>query len=147
VPDNGSGVAIDRRIARLRAFAAAMHVAHPVRDGWQSWLTEDTLVCRCEEVPVAALAAAVDLGATDARTAKLLSRCGMGWCQGRVCGEAVSRIVASRTGADPAGRLAADLAGTANRPVAVPITLGQLAVEPAGSLAHRTPAPTGGSDA
>ncbi|WP_198954957.1 (2Fe-2S)-binding protein [Kineosporia sp. R_H_3] len=116
-----------------------MHVAHPVRDGWQTWLTDDTLVCRCEEVTVAGLTSAVDdLGATDARTAKLLSRCGMGWCQGRMCGEAVSRVVSARTGADPrrtADRLAADLAGTANRPVAAPITLGLLA---------QPPTPTGG---
>lgn len=127
------------RLRRLRAFAAAMHVAHPVRAGWQTWLTDDTLVCRCEEVTVAGLTSAVDdLGATDARTAKLLSRCGMGWCQGRMCGEAVSRVVSARTGADPrrtTDRLAADLAGTANRPVAAPITLGLLA---------QPPTPTGG---
>ena len=122
------------RLRRRRAFAAAMHAAHPVRDGWQTWLGGDTLVCRCEEVTVDGLVSAVDdLGATDARTAKLLSRCGMGWCQGRMCGEAVSRIVSARTGAGPgpaAARLAADLAGTANRPVSAPITLGLLAVEP-----------------
>ena len=119
------------RLRRLRAFAAALHAAHPVRDGWQTWLTDDTTVCRCEEVTVAGLTEAVDdLGATDARTAKLLSRCGMGWCQGRMCGEAVSRIVSARTGAaDPAACLVTDLAGTAHRPVAAPITLGLLAAD------------------
>lgn len=142
-------------VARLRAFAAALHAAHPVRDGWRTWLHDDTLVCRCEEVPLHALHAVVDdLGATDARTAKLLSRCGMGWCQGRVCGEAVSRIVSARTGAaDPAARLVTDLVGTGTRPVAVPVPLGLLAAgDRAGRLDHPdpadpTPTPTGGSDA
>ena len=39
-----------------------------------------------------------DLGASDPRTAKLLSRCGMGWCQGRVCGDGVARLVSDATG-------------------------------------------------
>jgi thioredoxin reductase len=118
--------AVAARRSRLAAFAAAMHAAHPVRDGWAGRLTGDTLVCRCEEVPVAAVHEAVDdLGATDARTVKLLTRAGMGWCQGRVCGEAVSRLVALRTGTtfDP---YTAVLGGAA-RPVAVPVPLGVLA--------------------
>jgi NADPH-dependent 2,4-dienoyl-CoA reductase/sulfur reductase-like enzyme len=41
----------------------------------------DTVICRCEDVPLAALA-----GFTDARAAKLATRCGMGACQGRWSG-------------------------------------------------------------
>jgi NADPH-dependent 2,4-dienoyl-CoA reductase/sulfur reductase-like enzyme len=44
---------------------------------------ENTLVCRCEDVPHAALRACS--GWTDA---KLHTRCGMGACQGRICGMA-----------------------------------------------------------
>jgi hypothetical protein len=120
---------VDARRARLAAFAAAMHGAHPVRDGWTGWLSADTLVCRCEEVSAATIDDAVtELGASDARTAKLLTRAGMGWCQGRMCGEAVARLVASRTG----GRLDpyADLLGGGARPVAVPVALGVLAGDP-----------------
>ena len=47
----------------------------------------DTLVCRCEDVPYAALTPH-----TDWRSAKLASRCGMGACQGRVCGGAVQQL-------------------------------------------------------
>lgn len=110
---------------RLRAFASAMHLTHPVRDGWQSWLTDDTLVCRCEEVPVGRLGEATDeLGATDVRSAKLLTRAGMGWCQGRVCGYATGCLVATRSGRP------FDPATVAARPVAVPVTLGMLARDP-----------------
>jgi NADPH-dependent 2,4-dienoyl-CoA reductase/sulfur reductase-like enzyme len=117
---------IASRRARLAAFASAMHGAHPVQNGWAGWLADDTVVCRCEEVPARAIDEAVtELGASDARTVKLLTRAGMGWCQGRMCGEAVARLVASRAGTplDPY----ADLLAAAARPVAVPVPLGILA--------------------
>jgi NADPH-dependent 2,4-dienoyl-CoA reductase/sulfur reductase-like enzyme len=114
------------RRTRLAAFAAALHQAHPVRDGWATWLDGGTTVCRCEEVTLGALHEAVDeLGASDARTAKLLTRAGMGWCQGRMCGEAVARLVAARAGSSFDGHR--DLVGGAARPVAVPVSLGAVA--------------------
>ncbi len=47
-----------------------------------------TLLCRCEDVPYGAVA-----GFTDWRQAKLHSRCGMGACQGRVCGSAAEFLL------------------------------------------------------
>lgn len=118
-----------RRRDRLRSFAAAMHRAHPVPPFWMDTLGMDTrgastLVCRCEEVTVQRLRDAVDrFGASDARSAKLLSRVGMGWCQGRFCGFASSCLVSSWTG------VSYDPSGTAERPLAVPVPLGTLAAE------------------
>jgi NAD(P)H-nitrite reductase large subunit len=78
-----------------------MHRVHRV-DGWVQHVTEDTLVCRCEEVTAGALRAACrDLGATDARAAKLMTRAGMGLCQGRTCGRAVAELLATETGVPP----------------------------------------------
>lgn len=82
--------ALVRRRAGLRAFAAAMHRAYPVPRGWDDRLRDDTIICRCEEVPYARIREALDLGATDPRAVKLLTRAGMGWCQGRVCGFATT---------------------------------------------------------
>ncbi|GGT10890.1 hypothetical protein GCM10010254_34540 [Streptomyces chromofuscus] len=60
---------------------------------WAERITGDTLVCRCEEVPASAVRAAVgELGAGDVRTVKLLTRAGMGWCQGRMCAPAVAAL-------------------------------------------------------
>ena len=99
------------RRERLADFAAAMHAAHPVRDGWTTWVADETLACRCEEVPVRAVRGAVhELGADDARTVKLLTRAGMGWCQGRMCGEAVARLVADAAGARRSTRTATSCA-------------------------------------
>ncbi len=135
--DQGRRAVSDRTVRRLRrtikrgrAFAAAMHRAHPVPSGWQGWLRPQTTVCRCEEVTVEDLCVARDsLGAADARTVKLLARPGMGWCQGRVCGYATAKLAA------PAGeRLnAADLASTAKRTLAAPVSLGDLATSDTGS--------------
>jgi D-hydroxyproline dehydrogenase subunit alpha len=106
--------ALSRRRDRLAAFARALQSAYPVRPGWMRWLRDDTLICRCEEVPLSAVREAQELGAVDARSVKLLARPGMGWCQGRICGYAVACLA----GEDPAAP---------RRPIAQPIRLGDLA--------------------
>jgi thioredoxin reductase len=126
-----------RAIRRGRAFARAMHLAHPVPSGWSEWLDDDTTVCRCEEVTAGDIRyARDDLGADDQRTVKLLARPGMGWCQGRVCGYATACLasggrdgVHSRGDAPRATRelSAADLRPLASRPLCAPVSLGDLA--------------------
>jgi NADPH-dependent 2,4-dienoyl-CoA reductase/sulfur reductase-like enzyme len=113
-----------RRVGRARAFAASMHAAHPVPRHWADWLTPETLVCRCEEVTSGQICAARDeLGATDARTLKLMARPGMGWCQGRVCGFATAKLAAGPDRQLTAG----DLRPLAKKPLAAPVSLGELA--------------------
>ncbi|MGW1895449.1 FAD-dependent oxidoreductase [Streptomyces sp. NPDC002004] len=115
------GGALRRLRARARVFAEAMAEVHAPRPGWSTWLTGETEVCRCEEVPAALIHEAVDLlGARDARTVKLLTRAGMGWCQGRVCGHAVSCLAA---GDGPPG----EQGGPGRRLLAAPVLLGTLA--------------------
>ena len=112
-------------IRRGRAFAGAMHRAHPVPPTWSTWLTPETLVCRCEEVDVATVERARDeLGGGDARTAKLLTRTGMGWCQGRVCGFATALLAAQQEGR---ALTVDDLRPTAKRTLSTPVSLGRLA--------------------
>ncbi|MEU8527406.1 NAD(P)/FAD-dependent oxidoreductase [Streptomyces sp. NPDC048629] len=115
-----------RRRARMRAFAGVMTAAHAPGAGWPGWLTDDTDVCRCEEVTAHRIREATrDLGARDARTVKLLTRAGMGWCQGRMCGPAVACLAAGRDGAaapDPASPPSPE-----RRLLAVPVPLAALA--------------------
>lgn len=122
VPQNQTRV-LQAAVAKGRRFAGAMHRAHPVPEHWQDWLRPETTVCRCEEVTYGDLRTACDeLGADDPRTAKLVARPGMGWCQGRVCGFATACITA------PDGVPGvADLASIAKRTLAAPITLAELA--------------------
>jgi len=108
-----------RSRAALRRFAHAMHRSHPIPPGWVDRLSDDTTVCRCEEVPFAALRSMrQDLDAHDGRSAKMLTRAGMGYCQGRTCGYAVGRIL---------GQDASPTSGFAERSVSSPLTLGALA--------------------
>ncbi|WP_415951649.1 FAD-dependent oxidoreductase [Streptomyces sp. KLOTTS4A1] len=121
VPVGGSVRALRRRRDRMRAFAEVMAAAHAPGPGWTRWLDDATDVCRCEEVTAGRVREAVDdYGARDARTVKLLTRAGMGWCQGRVCGPAVTCLA----GQAEAGRLPAS---PERRPLAVPVPLGTLA--------------------
>ncbi|TJZ57295.1 FAD-dependent oxidoreductase [Streptomyces piniterrae] len=110
---------LQRRRDRMRAFAGAMAAAHAPGPGWSGWLTDDTDVCRCEEVTAGQVREAIeDLGARDARTVKLLTRAGMGWCQGRMCGPAVACLAARGRAAEPL---------VERRPFAVPVPLSALA--------------------
>ncbi|WP_326758583.1 FAD-dependent oxidoreductase [Streptomyces phaeochromogenes] len=117
-PERSSYASAAKARAGLREFFAAVDTvcAPPAR--WAEQVTDDTVVCRCEEVPASAIREAVDeLGAGDVRTVKLLTRAGMGWCQGRMCGPAVAGL--ARCPETPS-----------RRPFARPVPLGVLAREP-----------------
>ncbi|WP_248796347.1 FAD/NAD(P)-binding oxidoreductase [Pseudomonas sp. MWU13-2105] len=73
--------------ARWQGFADALQHSFRLNPRLKSLARPDTLVCRCEDVPYSALAAHADW-----REAKLASRCGMGACQGRVCGAAAQHL-------------------------------------------------------
>lgn len=69
--------------ARWEAFAGQLNRHFALDPALRQMPQADTLVCRCEDVNHASLSQCSDW--TDA---KLHSRCGMGACQGRVCGAA-----------------------------------------------------------
>lgn len=107
-----------------KLFAKALQRSYPVGRGWQEWLRDETVICRCEEVCSQEIIESVqELGAEDARTSKLFTRAGMGLCQGRICSRNVSDLVAGTTKCPVSRneRLAAS-----NRPIAAPISLGVL---------------------
>jgi NAD(P)H-nitrite reductase large subunit len=61
-------------------------------------MTERTLICRCEEVGAAEIAAALQHGALTVDDVKRRTRAGMGACQGIFCIPAIAAIVAEGTG-------------------------------------------------
>ncbi|GLQ88598.1 NAD(P)/FAD-dependent oxidoreductase [Dyella flagellata] len=71
----------------VRNFAAALREHFKLDPGIHALADPDTLICRCEDVPLQALQ-----GFDDARSAKLATRCGMGACQGRICGTALAEL-------------------------------------------------------
>lgn len=115
-----------RRLARLARFRAALDRAYRLRPGLVALAAADTLVCRCEELTRAEVEAGIAAGGTDLRTLKVMTRLGMGPCQGRMCWPATARLLAARTGTsvEAAGPLSA-------RPPTTPISLGCLGEEAA----------------
>ena len=68
---------------KARQFGSALNRTFAIRDELRSLADETTVVCRCEDVQYGQL-----IEFENWRTAKLQTRCGMGPCQGRVCGAA-----------------------------------------------------------
>jgi NADPH-dependent 2,4-dienoyl-CoA reductase/sulfur reductase-like enzyme len=69
---------------KSRRFARVLGQTFSLRRELRSLPSPETMVCRCEDVPYSRLREH-----TSWRAAKLHTRCGMGPCQGRVCGPAV----------------------------------------------------------
>lgn len=115
------------RASRIR-LRWARHAARLLDEGsglpalWSSWLDDDTIVCRCEEVPWRQVAEVIDEGIGDVRGIKGQTRCGMGWCQGRICGPALQSATAIR-----GRRRVGDVGDLATRRLATPVAIGDLA--------------------
>ncbi|EKF41527.1 BFD domain-containing protein (2Fe-2S)-binding domain-containing protein [Nitratireductor indicus C115] len=56
---------------------------------------DETLICRCEEVSLGTVRAAIAAGADGTRSLKAATRCGMGPCQGRQCTVSVASALAA----------------------------------------------------
>lgn len=69
--------------SQWQAFACHLEATFALRDELKQLCHDDTIVCRCEDVCYQELKIHADW-----RSAKLHTRCGMGPCQGRVCGTA-----------------------------------------------------------
>jgi NADPH-dependent 2,4-dienoyl-CoA reductase/sulfur reductase-like enzyme len=111
------------KVRRARHFARLLARLYPLADhGWPDRLDPGTVVCRCEEATLADLRRAIAAGAADLRTIKGLTRCGTGYCQGRICGPVAQYAAARLT-----GRTLTELGDLHTRHLATPIPLSTLA--------------------
>jgi D-hydroxyproline dehydrogenase subunit alpha len=85
--DTKKASALYSRRDRERAFGERLHAAFRLRPALQTLSREDTIVCRCEDVMFARLK-----DYSSWTEAKLQTRCGMGPCQGRICGPATATL-------------------------------------------------------
>lgn len=100
--DLGHSVAADeqtrirQRLRRLHGFQRALARAFAWPAGWLATTPAETILCRCEAVTLGAFRAALEkpLGPREINRAKALSRCGMGRCQARFCGPAMTEAMA-----------------------------------------------------
>lgn len=97
-----------------RLFRPSRHFRIPEDDA--------TIVCRCEEVTAERVRASVALGCIGPNQLKGFSRCGMGPCQGRMCGLTVSEMIAQCRDVP-----VAEVGALRLRPPVKPLLLGELA--------------------
>ncbi|MDR3533053.1 MAG: NAD(P)/FAD-dependent oxidoreductase [Rhodopila sp.] len=76
----------------VRPLLDALFAPRPMR------LDDATLVCRCEEVTAGAVRQAARAGCQGMNQLKAYTRCGMGPCQGRMCGPVAIEVLADARG-------------------------------------------------
>ncbi len=118
----------DREAAPLRRELDPHLAARPFIDRLflprESFLApaDTVLVCRCESVTARQIRAAVDLDCVGPNQMKAYTRCGMGPCQGRMCGLTACEVIARARGLEP------EAVGVFNvRPPLKPLSVRELA--------------------
>jgi NAD(P)H-nitrite reductase large subunit len=104
------------RLLRLRRALDGISIPRP---GLYELATDDTIVCRCEEITLREIKEAVEEGAVEMSEVKRITRMGMGLCQGRMCGPALQEIIAGLTGLPPSS-----IGHLKPRPPVKPVPLG-----------------------
>lgn len=107
-------------LARERRFARLLGDLFTPAPALYELATDETVVCRCEEVTRGEIREAIDCGCQSVTWVKRMTRAGMGLCQGRICGHLVARSIAEKTGQDP-GHLLPDTVRPPVKPVPLEI--------------------------
>ena len=110
--------ALRRELERQRRFAAVLDDLFPLSAHLGDLLTDDTLLCRCEEITVGQVRQAIAEGATTVSAVRMVTRAGMGRCQGRMCGPPLAELLAQAL-----GRPVEAVGQATPRPPVVPVPL------------------------
>lgn len=108
--------AAERTRRNCRDFAEHMLRTFALKPRILDLARPDTIVCRCESVPRAEIEYHAALWEGSQRAVKQNTRCGMGRCQGRICGYAAGQLVA-RHATGGSGPLAPDPARMPVKPL------------------------------
>lgn len=95
---NNATKSLRRRLRRAECFGAAMAELMELPATLVDAIPNETVVCRCEDVTRYEVDQAIADGACDINQLKAWTRCGMGPCQGRMCGEIAASLLARRVG-------------------------------------------------
>lgn len=89
---------LQQKVDKLRAFGRALDLlAKPGPAFWDA-LDDDCIMCRCESITLAEIKQAGLEGVRDINDLKRRTRTGMGYCQGRYCGQMLNEILWHHTG-------------------------------------------------
>ena len=79
-----------------------LEIVFALPKGLSTLAEPDTIICRCEQISLAEVKAAVSFGAQSLTDIKNITRSGMGNCQGRTCGSILTQILAHESHRSPA---------------------------------------------
>jgi NADPH-dependent 2,4-dienoyl-CoA reductase/sulfur reductase-like enzyme len=113
-----------RERLRQKRFAAVLDTLFPFPPALWDLMTDDTILCRCEEITLGEVRQVVADGATTPTAVKGLTRAGMGRCQGRMCFGTVAQVIARET-----GRPVDSMRPSTPRPPVLPVPLEGLTEE------------------
>lgn len=123
------GVDTERKLESLRVemrkarkFADYLNRSFAPKAAAYERIPDDTIVCRCEEVTAGEVRRAALEGAESMKSLKILTRAGMGLCQGRICGAVVAQLAALAV-----GKSVEAFGGASSRAPIKPVRLGDLA--------------------
>jgi NADPH-dependent 2,4-dienoyl-CoA reductase/sulfur reductase-like enzyme len=92
-------VALERALRKIARFRVGLETAFSFPADMAAAMPDETVLCRCEGVTAGEFRdAARVLDAHEINRAKAFSRCGMGRCQGRVCGPSAAVVLAAALG-------------------------------------------------
>jgi NAD(P)H-nitrite reductase large subunit len=111
-----------QRLQQLQPFVRTVRALFSLRCGLLDLITDDTTICRCEEITADSIRSAIRKGADNVNAVKARTRAGMGMCQGRICERIVAEMVARETG-QPVEAVGAFTA----RPIIKPVSLAEIA--------------------
>ncbi len=94
--------ALHGRRQPMRRFGAMLNTLFVPPAGLNAITTDDTPICRCEEVTAGEVRAAVAQGIVTLDALKAWTRVGQGPCQGRTCGPILARLIAGWSAGSPA---------------------------------------------
>lgn len=100
--DMGASVPVEPDTTRgHRAFQDALWTVYAAPVPGTERATPETMICRCEEVRLADITAALATGITQLGALKRATRLGMGRCQGRTCAVLALGLLERKAGAPP----------------------------------------------
>jgi thioredoxin reductase/bacterioferritin-associated ferredoxin len=119
---DGESALVAGRRRRQARFGAMLNTLFGPPPGLSAITTDDTPICRCEEVTAGDVRAAIRQGAVTLDALKTRTRVGQGPCQGRTCGPILARMIAQE-----AGKPVADAGLFRVRPPVKPVPVAALA--------------------
>lgn len=84
---------LQKKLQRAARFGQALDALSFPGPGLLEMIADETPVCRCEEISFGQIRTAVANGAKDINDIKRRTRVGMGYCQGRICGQVMNELL------------------------------------------------------